>query len=273
MKIIGLSSSLTENRTYCNTDYLTSFTRPGVLAVPLPVFAVESLEVMTLDLFAAKHAAHIEQMVNRLDGLVLTGGVDQNPLSSGNANTGESMTVSITRDFMDLSLLRAFVAAGKPVMGVCRGLQVISRFLALPNYQQHIKAEVHQAADVDVKDRQEPIHRVFLRGAFGDYMGAKIGDGYNGQMTCNSFHHQGLTLTSNGEHPKLGKNANYSEWLASQIDLFEHKGQVNVMAFTPLVVEAFEKPEARLFAVQWHPESYGPNGLTIGYWIDQHLYA
>lgn len=61
-----------------------------------------------------------------LDGLVMHGGVDVWPGSYGEAPLRPEWTGDRIRDAYEIALVKAFVAAGKPVFGICRGLQLIN---------------------------------------------------------------------------------------------------------------------------------------------------
>jgi len=68
----------------------------------------------------------IAAAVARLDGLVLTGGGDIDPASYGAAPHPRTGPVSAERDRAELDLLAAALAAGLPVLGICRGLQLLN---------------------------------------------------------------------------------------------------------------------------------------------------
>jgi putative glutamine amidotransferase len=61
-----------------------------------------------------------------LDGLVLMGGSDVSPESYGEKPLKPEWTGDRIRDDYEIALLRSFIAAGRPVLGVCRGAQVIN---------------------------------------------------------------------------------------------------------------------------------------------------
>jgi putative glutamine amidotransferase len=67
-----------------------------------------------------------EEYARDLDGLVLEGGSDVAPESYGEKPLKPEWAGDRVRDLYELALYRAFVAAGKPVLGVCRGLQLIN---------------------------------------------------------------------------------------------------------------------------------------------------
>ena len=64
--------------------------------------------------------------VRRLDGLVLTGGGDIDPARYGEPPHPRTARVSAERDEAELAALDAALAAGIPVLGICRGLQVLN---------------------------------------------------------------------------------------------------------------------------------------------------
>jgi putative glutamine amidotransferase len=68
-------------------------------------------------------------LVDTLDGLLLTGGSDIDPSLYGQQPAPETAGVLPHRDRAELTLLRAAVAAGLPVLGVCRGMQLLNVLL------------------------------------------------------------------------------------------------------------------------------------------------
>jgi putative glutamine amidotransferase len=77
----------------------------------------------------------IEQTLRRLDGLVLSGGGDIDPARYGAARDPESGPASSDRDSAELALCRAALDLGLPLLGICRGLQVINVALGGTLYQ------------------------------------------------------------------------------------------------------------------------------------------
>lgn len=90
----------------------------GALVVMVPTVERESLI----------RRAHIDigDYVGALDGLILQGGADIDPRTYGETASNTVGPIDVMRDRFELDLLRAFVAAGKPVFGVCRGMQLIN---------------------------------------------------------------------------------------------------------------------------------------------------
>ena len=74
----------------------------------------------------ARGEVHFDDYAQWLDGLVLHGGADVWPGSYGETPLQEHWSGDRIRDDYEKELVKAFVAAGKPVFGVCRGLQLIN---------------------------------------------------------------------------------------------------------------------------------------------------
>jgi putative glutamine amidotransferase len=168
----------------------------------------------------------VADYARELDGLVLMGGSDVAPESYGEAPLEPAWAGDRIRDDYEIGLYRAFVAAGKPVLGVCRGAQVINVALGGTLYQD-IALQLPGALnhrDWDIYDRNA--HATEL------VAGSGLARLYPGVMLTktNSVHHQAVK--------DLGRD---------------------------LVVEAWSEPDrvieairwtgpSYVFAVQWHPE-------------------
>ncbi|MCT2593417.1 gamma-glutamyl-gamma-aminobutyrate hydrolase family protein [Streptomyces sp. N2-109] len=70
--------------------------------------------------------AAAEETVARLDGLVIAGGADVQPVRYGVETHAETGPPDLARDAWELALIEAALAAGKPLLGVCRGMQLLN---------------------------------------------------------------------------------------------------------------------------------------------------
>jgi putative glutamine amidotransferase len=133
-------------------------------------------------------AARLAEYARWLDGLVLMGGSDLWPGSYGETPLQERWSGDRVRDEYEIALARAFVAAGKPVFGVCRGLQLLNVAFGGTLYQdiatQRPEARAHR--DAALYDRL--FHRVEFE------PGTRLAGLYAGQRgaSVNSVHHQGI---------------------------------------------------------------------------------
>ncbi len=277
MHLIGISSFTSENRIALNAAYISAFTRPSCAALIIPPFPVLNREFLTLDKFKADFRAHIDKIVERLDALVLSGGKDINPVAFGQTNYS-STGCDIVRDYTELALLDAFIQAGKPILGVCKGHQLGAMYFGLSNFQQDLvnTHELHQQIGHEMA-RSEPCHKIWPRGNLKTYLSSKLGYDVK-EASINSMHSQGLTLTANGKFPDKkilkpfetvpGADDGFSGWYHRTVAAYEAKHSIKILATTPIVIEAFEHPEARFLGLQAHPEEAGPQGLLIQYWLD-----
>lgn len=153
------------------------------------------------------------------DKLILPGGADIDPKYFGEENSG-SEGIDKEMDEGQFELLDAFVKAGKPVLGVCRGCQIVNVYFGGSLYQNLPTADAHKAISGEdqyhgVKSVQESVMQKL----------------YGNEFRVNSTHHQGCKQIGNGLFPTL----------------FAADG----------VVEALEHKQLPVLAVQWHPERTG----------------
>ena len=192
---------------FVNNNYIQSVELAGGTAFVLPV--TTRTEVI------ASQAEHV-------DGLLLTGGIDVNPLFYGEEPQQGLGTISPERDIFDLTLFRAVMDLGKPVFAICRGIHVVNVALGGTLRQDlvsepiaHVKheqsSEPHVASHtVDFKE-DSYFHEVFGRKAL-----------------TNSFHHQAIQ--------KLGNGLKAVGYAADGI------------------IEAIQNVDRSIIGVQWHPE-------------------
>ena len=199
----------------------------GALAVmvPSPTGATQRGDV-TLDHYA-----------QWLDGLVLHGGADVSPLSYGEQPLQEKWSGDRVRDEYEIALVAAFERQGKPVFGVCRGLQLMNVAYGGTLYQD-IATQVPQALthrDAAVYDRN--FHSVEI--VPGSQLSSLYPQAH--RVTVNSIHHQAI------------------KDLAPGFD-------VEAVSNEDGVVEAIrrrDRAKPYLAAVQWHPEFHLPGSQTL----------
>jgi putative glutamine amidotransferase len=158
----------------------------GAVAFMVPAVAHDS-----------KHAARhlkVQHVVNELDALVLQGGADVAPQTYGQKPLKPEWEGDVVRDRYELSLLREFMAQKKPVLGICRGAQLLNVALGGTLYQD-IGTQCHGAhmhVDTELYDQLE--HDVtFLQGS-------SLGNLYPTatQLRVTSIHHQAVAELGKG---------------------------------------------------------------------------
>jgi putative glutamine amidotransferase len=157
------------------------------------------------------------------DGVLFTGGVDIDPAEYGQQPAPGLGRVDQQRDAFELALYRAARERGLPILGVCRGIQLINvaeggtlhqHLPALPQAIQHTQVDIGGA----------PSHAVALDGA--SRLAHALG---SNEIAANSYHHQAID--------RLGAGLRAVGWTSD--DLVE-------------VVEGSEG--SMVLGVQWHPE-------------------
>jgi putative glutamine amidotransferase len=165
-------------------------------------------------------------LVDRLDGVLFTGGGDIHPSRYAGEAHPLVAEVDTDRDRVELQFLKDTVAARRPFLGVCRGIQLVNVGLGGTLYED-IQAQMpggmrHQYAGEF--PRTQPTHEVNIES--GSRLAEIIGEE---RARVNSFHHQGLRALASSLRP---------------------------VAYAPDgLVEAVEMQDYGFgFAVQWHPE-------------------
>lgn len=139
----------------------------------------------------------LRAIYEHLDGVFLTGGVDVGPERYGEEKHALCGQTDPARDWTELTLLRWAMADRKPVLGVCRGMQVINVAAGGSLYQdvsaQHPKAHKHDYFPVGGYSRDYISHNVRIEpgSRLGRILGAE-------EAPVNSMHHQGIKRLADG---------------------------------------------------------------------------
>ena len=153
------------------------------------------------------------------DGLLLPGGGDMDPKFYGQERIPACGEPNLLRDAAEPLLLRAFLAADKPVLGICRGIQVMNAVLGGDLYQ-----DIKPFEQLPHNGHWAKVHTVTVRR--GTLLSRILGQD---TVLVNSQHHQAVDRVAPG----------------FTLAALSEDG----------IVEAIEKPDARFcLGVQWHPE-------------------
>lgn len=176
-------------------------------------------EPFTLDLAERKIDSKIADAISRADGIVFQGGVDVNPALYGEKNAA-SEGIDNDLDSLELAALKIAEEKKKPVLGICRGLQIMNVFFG-GSLIQHIPCAALHARDKG--SEADKIHATTV------HPSSFINRIYRSEkITVNSAHHQAVKILGAG---------------LSAVQ-FSDEG----------IIEAFQHEELPFFAVQWHPE-------------------
>jgi putative glutamine amidotransferase len=206
----AISESLGAQKLFINEDYIHAITQAGGVPLILPI-AIDSATVIAY--------------VTLIDGLLLSGGDDITPLLYGEEPSPKLMTTRPERDQFEIALIKETLKQKKPILGICRGLQILNVALGGTLYQD-IPSEVPEKLVQHRQQSKEHVatHSVDL--SAGSKMKAIM---KSDTLITNSFHHQSI------------KN------LAPGLEV--------VAKARDGIIEGIEMPDAKfVLAVQWHPE-------------------
>ena len=196
-----------------NHRYLTALASVDALPVLVPLLDADE--------------ATLRGLYDRLDGVFLAGGVDLDPESYREARHELCGRTDPARDRVELRLAEWAVAEGKPVLGVCRGMQVLNVAAGgslLQDCSLHRNAIKHDYFPTAGHARDYLAHPVRLS------EGSRLARAFcSADVLVNSMHHQGVAVLGHGLIPT---------------------------AFAPDgLIEALERDgDAFAVGVQWHPE-------------------
>ena len=118
--LIGISLGYNPKKNSVNTVYVQSVLKNG--GVPYLVPVTDDVETL-------------RQIVSQLDGIIMTGGEDIDPKYYGEENHPQLGEVNHERDGYDLTLVKLAIEHNVPILGICRGLQLINVAMGGTLYQ------------------------------------------------------------------------------------------------------------------------------------------
>lgn len=208
--LIGISANYREGDSCIENSYALSILEAGGVPVLIPVCT--DIEIL-------------RETVKRLDGLLLTGGGDINPLFAKEDPIPQLQEYNIIRDQYDFTLVKLATDRCIPIFGICRGHQVINLAFGGNNYQDiYSQRQTPTLKHSQSVSREYGSHTVLIEkeSLLFNIMGTD-------SIVVNSFHHQAIKDVAPGFH---------------------------VSATSPDgIIEAMEgRPAYPIFSVQWHPE-------------------
>ena len=220
--VIGITANYSDIDATVRDRYYKQIINAGGVPVIIPPIADTAIVADTLE---------------KVDGILLTGGGDYNPLWCGEEPSPKLHNINKERDAAELILTRLAYNKQIPMLGICRGIQTLAMALG-----GHVAQDISSQATIKHSqdaDREEATHSVIIE------EGSILFSIYHnriGSLPVNSFHHQAVdnpgSLFRATAHSKDG------------------------------IIEAIESTEYKnVMGVQWHPEWLGKDGLPLFKWL------
>ncbi|KMT22524.1 gamma-glutamyl-gamma-aminobutyrate hydrolase family protein [Clostridium cylindrosporum] len=235
LPIIGISGDLSNTKFFLdfwtkragvNDAYIQSVSRSSGLPIMLPV--TDNLNV--------------SQLIASIDGLILTGGKDVSPALYGEDSLSLLRETKPERDAFEMALLKEAIIQNKPILGVCRGMQLINiafggTMLQDVSYDESIKIQHFQQTDSIF-----PIHNIKVKE--NSILHSILGS----ESRVNSIHHQAIK--------KLSPDFIATAWASDG------------------VIEGIEKKgDEFILGVQWHPEMMSETDANMKKLFDRFIEA
>ena len=210
LPLIGITTVSGNKESSISDLYIDAVLKAGGAPVLIPV--IHDIPALTA-------------LVENLDGILVPGGFDVNPLFFGEEPLPQLSSVDTYLDLCDFTVVRLAANLNIPIMGVCRGHQVVNIAFGGTTYQD-IYAERNETKIRHVQDqpRYQPSHTIKLT-EFDSVLKLIFGEQ---TIWVNSFHHQAVKTVGEG---------------------------FVVTALSPDgIIEGTQHTSRPIFTVQWHPE-------------------
>ena len=209
--VIGMTAMANEDcgKVYrCNQTYVHAILNAGGIPVLLPSNGADE---------------HYAALAEKLDGLLIPGGADVNPLLYGEEAVPQVTMARSADDTFEFAMIHAMAKLNKPILGICRGVQVINTAFGGTLWQDIPSQYETNICHRQSGPRYEAFHYVNLE------KGTRMADIFGlDKLAVNTYHHQAVKDVAEG---------------------FQVCGRAN-----DGLIEAIEHKEKYIMGVQWHPE-------------------
>ena len=214
--IIGITGGVLTNagpfkgyhRSYVNEDYVKAVIANGGVPLIIPVTDDEIV---------------IKAQIEAVDAVILSGGNDIDPQNYHEQAVHEVDDLMPVRDRFDLTVVQLAEQAKKPILGICRGAQIINVAHGGSLYQD-LKYRWNHSLQHLYHDHPDQVTQTISLNT-----GSKLAHIFGQtKLAINSFHHQAIH--------QLGRQLTATAWAEDG------------------VIEGFESPQQSIIGVQWHPE-------------------
>jgi len=228
--VIGITGNYGELTCKLAEGYYKSVVRAGGVPVIIPPLSDTDVIINTLE---------------RLDGLILSGGADYDPHYAGEEPWPTLGTINAERDLPELFITQLAYNRQLPILGICRGIQTLA--MVLGGHVRQDISDIQQHNHSQEEDRNIATHTVSIEKdslLFRIYEQEQQRSTFNVQrsmLSVNSFHHQAVDETG----PRFRVIARSDDGIIEAMESTEYKS---------------------ILGVQWHPECL-ESGLPIFQWL------
>lgn len=208
-KIAIIVCGLTENRQFVTNAYIQSVRYSGGLPLIVPL---------------VKSNTAISEYISLCDGFLFCGGEDITPLLFGQEPLDKLGKTDITLDIFQLRFMRNVLLSGKPILSICRGMQLLNVACGGTICQDISLKQKDCINHMQHSARKDISHKVIVKS--GSLLHRLIGK----IIFTNSFHHQAVDVIGKG----LIASAHTSDGIIEGIELTDYSFAVGI---------------------QWHPEA------------------
>lgn len=190
--------------------YLNAIIDNGGIPIPIPA-------IVNLDF--------VKVYADTIDGLLIPGGEDINPILYGEDVNPNVTYVNMLKDNFEIALIKEVANQNKPIFGICRGMQIVNVAFGgtlIQDIPSKTNSKIGHRQSTDI--RTEPTHKVEV--LQGSLLNKATG---RDMLLVNSYHHQA-------------------------VDVLADKFIVTAKSADG-IIEAIEYAEKNIYCVQWHPEA------------------
>ena len=167
--------------------------------------------------------ALIHEYAEQIDGLLIPGGIDVNPMIYNENPESLQGDSSLDRDYYEMRLLKYVCQKQIPILGICRGIQMLNVYFKGSLYQDLSYCKRSVLKHAQQEKRENPSHKIHIEK--DSFLYKSLGD----EAMVNSFHHQAIKDLA----PNFKVSAKSSDG----------------------IIEAIEHESFPIYAVQFHPEA------------------
>lgn len=215
--VIGITGNYADQTCTLAEGYYKSVLKAGGIPVIIPPRYME----------AGDDCSDLTGLLDNIDGIIFSGGGDPNPLLFGEEPIKELHGITPERDMQELQLVRLAYNRQIPMLGICKGIQMINVALGGTLYQDiHSQMDGTRIKHSQDEDRRFPSHSITIESetVLHSLFHTTV-------LQVNSFHHQACKDIA----PCLRLSAISTDGVIEAIESNEHKS---------------------ILGVQWHPETY-----------------